>query len=150
MKWLLLCIVSLSLVSCSYLTDFYIFNDTSEAIEITYKVKRTEAYAPFVTAPKIHPFKATTKIKDAINVNAANLLQDSLTVRTILQPKQALWIGVDSNFSLKYDAEILSENLEQLTIKQAGEIMTFSPNEAVAKFQEISYKIVGILISEKP
>ncbi len=146
MKWLFLFLISVCFTSCSYLTDFYIFNTTEDIITITYKTRKTESSHPFVTAPKIFNFKTFKNIHDTALKNNAIKLADSLTVIATLQPKQALWVGVERTFILKNDRELLEENLEFLTIRKNATTKEFTPAEISAQCKEITHKIVGIAV----
>ena len=146
MKWFFLLVVSLSLTSCSYLTNFYIFNNTEETITITYKTKKTEINHPFVTAPKIFNYKNLKKVEKKKIINAAIQLKDSLTVQVTLQPKQALWIGVDRNYILKNDRRQLEENLEYLNITQGLTTTKYSAEDISSQFNAFTYEIVGIAV----
>lgn len=145
-KWILLLCVSVSLTSCSYLTDFYIFNTSEETITITYKTIKTEANHPFVTAPKIFHFKNLKKIGKKKIENAAIQLKDSLTVIATLEPKQALWIGVDRTFILKNEREQLRGNLEFITITQGRVTKKLTTKDVLPQFQEFTSEIVGIVV----
>jgi|GEM_PF-6455699 len=145
-KWLFLICVSFSLTSCSYLTNFYIFNTTEETITLTYKTKKAELNHPFVTAPKIFTFKTYEQIEKEEIKNPAIQVKDSLTLQAMLQPKQALWIGVDRNFNLNYDEELLKENVAYLTIKNGLTTTEYTAIDLVTQFKEYTYEIVGIAV----
>ncbi|WP_432411101.1 hypothetical protein [Rasiella sp. SM2506] len=146
MKWLLLFLSCFCLSGCSYLTDFYIFNTSEELITISYKTKKTEAYHPFVTAPKIASFKNLKNVGKKETTQVAIEIKDSLNIMVTLQPKQALWIGVDRNFILKNDRQQLEENLDYLTITQGQKIIKYSAKDIASQFDEFTYKIVGIAV----
>tara|TARA_A100000171_G_C2140545_1_gene155537 strand:- start:25486 stop:25941 length:456 start_codon:yes stop_codon:yes gene_type:complete len=143
-KWFLALSVSFCLSSCSYLTNFYIFNTTEEAITITYKAKNTEVYTPFVTAPKIFNFKNLKTIQEKELPNAFIKVKDSFTIVAILQPKQALWIGLDRSFILKNDRHKLKQNLNYVSITGNLPPKHYTAEEILPEFKEITYKIVGI------
>lgn len=134
MKWLLLCCVSLCLVSCSYLTDFFIFNNSEAAITIQYKTKTTELYEPFVTAPKLYNFRTYKKVSEEISNPEKLSIQDSIYVTAVLQPKQALWIGNEINFSPVYDAKDLEENLDWLRIIKKSDTTLYSTENIAQHF----------------
>ena len=143
-KWFLALSVSFCLSSCSYLTNFYIFNSTEEAITITYKAKNTEVYTPFVTAPKVFNFKNLKNIEEKEILNAIRKAKDSFTVVATLQPKQALWIGLDRSFILKNDRHKLKENLEYVSVTGNLSPKHYTAEDILPEFKEITYKIVGI------
>ncbi|RDK86984.1 hypothetical protein [Marinirhabdus gelatinilytica] len=145
-KWIIICSISYCLSSCSYLTQFYIYNNSEDTLQIVYKTKRTQLDKPFVTAPKLFKFKNYKKVKNEIANPQAITKRDSLTLHATLIPKQALWVGVDVNFSLKYDGEILSENLEYLHIIKNGDTTTYTSSNIAQKFHTYTSDHVGIAI----
>lgn len=115
--WLLL--FFLPLLSCSYLTEFFIYNNTDVPIRITYVVKYPMVNDAFLSNPKLKAFESYTKVDTEEITRKPIFDTESVTLTCSLHPKQALWIGAATNFSLesKYGAEKLGANPVSLTIE---------------------------------
>ncbi|QIE58874.1 hypothetical protein G5B37_04645 [Rasiella rasia] len=151
MKWILLTICALSLTSCSYLTEFYIYNTSEGEIHITYTTKRVTNQYPFITNPVVKDFRSFTRVKDPTQPKTIALSADSLTIKVTLLPKQALYIGAESNFNLNSasDRHDLVQNLESLHIVTSTDSITLTPDVILPYFEEFDYEHVGIIFPLK-
>lgn len=147
MKKILLLVLFLPLVSCSYLTEFFIYNNTEAPITIEYQAKRQSDNDPFVTKPKVVSFKSFKKTKTLENQPTINIDITNLIVRTTIQPKQALWVGADTNFGLNNPShrEKLRSNIEYLTITSKAATITADSTNVLDYFKAFDSGHIGIL-----
>lgn len=148
MKKIALLLVCLMLSGCSYLTEFFIYNSTLEPIYVSYQFKYLWHSDAFISAAEIKSFKSFTKIKEVEDQSALRIDSISKTVSCILKPNEALWIGADTNFSLKneYDAEKLRANLKLLEIEASNHIFSYDSLTVLQKFQTFDLNHVGISV----
>ncbi len=141
-------------MSCSYNTDFYIFNTTDKPIIITYE---SEPFGKvFVTDPRIVEFDSdfeTYEIKKAYEYET-NSKTDSKNqiISCHLKSGQALWIGNDLNFTLSNPSEamILKENLVQLRVEQNREkLFIVDERNVIDLFESIDIHTVGIKVKKE-
>lgn len=147
-------ILLLTLTSCSYETDFYIFNTTENPIFITYECGPNGDV--FVTNPKIVEFDTDfeiSEIKIAFEIGTDSKIDSEHKIITCeLKSGQALWIGNDLNFSLnnENDVLILKKNLNELKVEQNGENLFRTDDRYIVDFFEtIDRHTVGIKVKKE-
>lgn len=113
-------------------------------MEIIYKTKRTELNKPFVTKPVLYSFDGYENIKEKVFFQADVIKRDSLTVEIRLKPKTAAWIGTYSNFSLKNDGDVLTENLEYMQIVHRRDTIIYTPENIPELFKTYTSEIIGL------
>jgi len=147
MKKAWLYLLFLPLVSCSYLTEFFIYNNTDVPITIEYQALRPSESDPFTTNPKVVSFRSFKKTRDLEHPPPIDIDTTMLIVTCKLQPKQALWIGADTNFSMNnsYDREKLRSNLEYLSIKSRSSILKADSTNVLDHFKTFNLGHIGIL-----
>ncbi len=148
MRKLIGILLLLTLTSCSYLTDFYIFNKTEKTISIVYKVIQPLKGDPFTFDPKIVEFDLDMEIIEIKNAYEFDFNNEKNTLTCELKSGQALWIGDDLNFSLKNpkDVEILKRNLVFLKIMTAEKEIKADEKNIVELFKTFDRYTVGIEI----
>lgn len=147
-------ILLLTLTSCSYETDFYIFNTTENPIFITYECGPNGDV--FVTNPRIVEFDTDfeiSEIKIAFEIGTDSKIDSEHKIITCeLKSGQALWIGNDLNFSLnnENDVLILKKNLNELKVEQNGENLFRTDDRYIVDFFEtIDRHTVGIKVKKE-
>jgi len=146
-------ILLLFLTSCSYNTDFYIFNTTEKPIYVTYECGPNGEV--FIINPRIVEFDSDFEIREIKNAyeigTESKIDSENKTIKCELKSGQALWIGNDINFSLKNpnDALILKENLNELKVEQNGEkLFSVDDRYVVDFFETIDRHTVGIKVKK--
>ena len=146
-------ILLLTLTSCSYNTDFYIFNTTDKPIIVTYESGPNGK--AFVTDPRIVEFDSdfkTREIKKAYEYKTEPKADSKNIIITCeLKSGQALWIGHDLNFTLSNpnEALILKENLVELKVEQNGnQLFRVDDRYVIDFFETIDIHTVGIKIKK--
>ena len=146
-------ILLLTLTSCSYETDFYIFNTTENTLKLTYECGPNGDV--FVTNPRIVEFDSDFEIREIKNAyefgTESKTDSDNKIITCELKRGQALWIGNDLNFSLNNpnDALILKENLNELKVEQNGEkLFRVDDRYIVDFFETIDIYTVGIKVKK--
>jgi len=144
-------LILLTLTSCSYNTDFYIFNRTEKPIFVTYECGPNGEV--FVTNPRIVEFDSDFEIREIkkdYEFGTESITDSGNKIITCeLKSGQALWIGNDINFSLKNpnDTLILKENLNELKVEQNGEkLFRVDDKYIVDFFETIDRHTVGIKV----
>ena len=144
----------LTLTSCSYNTDFYIFNTTDKPIIITYESGPNGK--TFVTDPRIVEFDSdfeTLEIKKAYEYKTEPKTDSENQIITCeLKSGQALWIGHDLNFTLTNpnEALILKENLVELKVEQNGnQLFRVDDRYIIDFFETIDIHTVGIKVKKE-
>ena len=144
-------ILLLTLTSCSYNTDFYIFNTTDKPIVITYESGPNGK--AFVTDPRIVEFDSdfeTLEIKKAYEYKTEPKADSENQIITCeLKSGQALWIGHDLNFTLTNpnEALILKENLVELKVEQnEKKLFRVDDRYVIDFFETIDIHTVGIKV----
>ena len=137
------------LFSCSYNTYFYIFNTTDLPIHVIYESKGLTYGNAFRIDPIILSFNSRYAIENK-SVQSIIVI-DSLTnsVQCELKNGEALRIGGDFNFTLSNigEAEILKNNLIQLTISQEEkELIRADSSNIISFFETIDIHTVGIVV----
>ena len=146
-------ILLFTLTSCSYNTDFYIFNTTENPIFVTYECGPNGEV--FVTNPRIVEFNSDfeiREIKKAYEIGIESKTDSENKIITCeLKSGQALWIGNDINFSLNNpnEALILKENLNELKVEQNGKkLFQVDDRYVVDFFSTIDRHTVGIKVKK--
>ncbi|WP_198034958.1 hypothetical protein [Winogradskyella sp. J14-2] len=148
MKRLIGIILLLTLTSCSYMTDFYIFNKSGNSIFVEYKVKERLNEEPFAFNARIVEFDSDMEIieiKKAFEIEFNNEIN---TLTCELKNGQALWIGDDINFSLNdaNDIKKLKRNLIYLKIKTENTEINADEKNIIGFFKTFDRHTVGIEI----
>jgi hypothetical protein len=153
MKKVIGLILLLALTSCSYNTDFYIFNTTDKPIIVTYESGPNGK--AFVTDPRIVEFDSgfeIREIKKAYEFKTESKTESENKIITCeLKKGQALWIGNDLNFTLSNpnEALILKENLVELIIEQNGKELIYADDKYIVDyFETIELQVVGIKVKK--
>jgi len=153
MKKIIVLLSLLILTSCSYNTDFYIFNTTENPIFVTYECGLNGEV--FVPNPRIVEFDSDfeiLEIKKAYEIGIESKSDSENKIITCeLKSGQALWIGNDINFSLNdpNDVLILKENLNELKVEQNGEkLFRVDDRYVVDFFETIDRHTVGIKVKK--
>jgi hypothetical protein len=146
-------ILLLFLTSCSYNTDFYIFNTTDKPIIVTYESGPNGK--AFVAVPRIVEFDSnfeTLEIKKAYEYKTETKTDSENQIITCeLKSGQALWIGHDLNFTLTNpnEALILKENLVELKVEQNGnQLFRVDDRYVIDFFEAIDIHTVGIKVKK--
>ena len=146
-------ILLLTLTSCSYNTDFYIFNTTDKPIIVVYESGPNGK--AFVTDPRIVEFDSdfeTREIKKAYEYKTEPKTDSKNKIITCeLKSGQALWIGHDLNFTLTNpnEALILKENLVELKVEQNGnQLFRVDDRYVIDFFETIDIHTVGIKVKK--
>ncbi len=144
-------ILLLTLTSCSYNTDFYIFNTTDKPIIVVYESGPNGKV--FVKDPRIVEFDSdfeTREIKKAYEYEIESIPHSENQIITCeLKSGQALWIGYDLNFTLTNpnEALIIKENLIELTIKRNGKHLIYADDKYIVDyFETLELQVVGIKV----
>ena len=147
-------ILLLTLTSCSYNTDFYIFNTTDKPILVTYESGPNGK--AFVNDPRIVEFDSdfeTREIKNAYEYKTEPQVDSKNKIITCeLKSGQALWIGRDLNFTLTNpnEALILKENLVELKVEQNGnQLFRVDDRYVIDFFETIDIHTVGIKVNKE-
>ena len=154
MRKILGLILLLTLTSCSYNTDFYIFNTTDKPILVMYESGPNGK--AFVTDPRIVEFDSdfeTREIKKAYEYKTEPKADSKNIIITCeLKIGQALWIGHDLNFTLTNpnEALILKENLVELKVEQNGnQLFRVDDRYVIDFFETIDIHTVGIKVKKE-
>ncbi len=146
-------ILLLILTSCSYNTNFYIFNTTDKPITVTYESGPNGK--AFVADPRIMEFDTdfeTREIKKAYEYKTESKSDSKNQIITCeLKSGQALWIGNDLNFTLTNPNEvlILKENLVELKVEQNGKkLFRVDDRYIIDFFETIDIHKVGIKVKK--
>lgn len=146
-------LILLTLTSCSYNTNFYIFNTTDKPIIVTYE-SRPNGKA-FVADPKIIEFDSdfeTREIKKAYEYKTESKEGSKNKIITCkLKSGQALWIGHDLNFTLSNpnEALVLKENLVELKVEQnESQLFRVDDKYIINYFETIDIHTVGIKVKK--
>jgi hypothetical protein len=153
MKKIIGLILLSTLTSCSYNTDFYIFNTTDRPILVTYESGPNGK--TFVTDPRIVEFDSdfeTREIKKAYEYTTEPKVDSKNKIITCeLKSGQALWIGRDLNFKLTNpnEALILKENLVELKVELNGnQLFRVDDRYVIDFFETIDIHAVGIKVKK--
>ena len=149
MRLIILGILLLSWSACSYLTEFYIYNDTFEEVRISYVIKSEQGYGAFSDAPRLFVFGKYNDLRAADELpGQINYVPADLAVVATLAPKQALYVGNAVNFDLETDHADLYTNLKFLSIQSPTDEIFLEGIEVTPYFEELDRhsRYVGIVL----
>ena len=145
----ILLLLTISLTSCSYSTDFVVLNNTDSPIEVVYRMKQTPAPLALTGEPKV--------------VAAANLEMESKSEWTKLAPDrfrvdevnrtftvrvaahEALWVTAMHHYIGDEDPnDVEGFPIEEVSVKGADGEMRFSGDNARRAFKRVS-RVVYVL-----
>jgi hypothetical protein len=140
----------LTLSGCTYIVDFYIFNSTDSSITIEYQPRDTSEYEVFCINPNIMAFDKKDEFTELENSNEFQFDPETNTITCKLKSKQALWIGVDMNFSLdnEYAVEQLKERIVYLNISNGEKELNLTGQNIIDHLKKIKKHIIGIDIKK--
>ncbi|MEH0153181.1 hypothetical protein V6R21_03485 [Limibacter armeniacum] len=126
-------ILILFLVSgCSYVSDFFIYNLSNQAITIVYTLTKPSSYGMFITNPDVYKINTENEENKLTKVENEMVKYSSSTqtVTCTINSKEALRIGNEINFTLSnYDErKQIGENVGQLTITRITTCDTLTCN----------------------
>lgn len=129
---------------CSYLTNFFIINNTDSTIKIEYKVRDLNSVVCFVPFSKITEEKNKRKIFRSDSIIEVDSSKN--TIVKFLKKGQSLWIGDDINFSMNdpYDKNKLKKNLVYLKIRAANSKINADSSNVENLFKTIDRYNVSI------
>jgi len=136
------------LSSCSYITDFYIFNATNSKVKITYRTLNKPNALAFINSPDLVTFDSEYNCTIINNTKDMRYNSSTQTFSCELNSNTGLRIGSDSNFSLENEIEtnVFKNNLGELIIEINNETFHYNKNNVTNQFQELNLSTVGILI----
>ncbi len=145
MRWLLilvLLLLTISLASCSYSTDFVVLNDANHAIQVVYKVKPqgppTLAIEPMVVSAS----NLETRDKSEWKKLAPDRFcvdQVDRTVTVTLSPHEALWVTTMPHYIGDKDPnDVKNFPIEEVSVAGAGGEMRFTGDKARKAFERKS------------
>ena len=152
MKKLIGLVLLLTLSSCSYNTNFYIFNTTNDNITVKYQTRNKSESDPFVTDPKIVEFDSNFEIIEIKKAYDYEFEVENNIITCELKSGQAVWIGRDLNFTLDNakEARILGDNLLKLTIEQNGRELIYADSKNIVDlFETLELQVVGVKIKKQ-
>ena len=146
MKKLIGFVFLLTLTSCSYVTDFYIFNNTEQPVLVEYQIKEQSTYELFVIKPRICEFNKNKEILKIIKTSKPKVDKETNIVICKLEKGQALWIGDDLNFTLNNPDEKarIGKNLKYLKIKTKATEINADEYNVAELFETFKRSAVGI------
>jgi hypothetical protein len=140
---LFLLIVVVSLTACSYSTDFVIVNDTTEILNIEYRVKEFPGEFSPPETPSILPVSQLSSRGNQqwtrLQSGQYNVDPQKRTVSVRIAPGQALLVCKMSNYgghSPEWDAKEFP--LEQIKLDGTGGVSLLNGDEARTSFSERS------------
>lgn len=137
---------------CSYNSGFFIYNLTASTVTIIYTLTVPSSHETFITNPEIYRIEKGSKENKLTKLDnrTVDYSAGTKTVTCTLNPKEALSIGHDINFTITNyeERKRIGDNVDQLTIiiNSPQDTLTCSGDFIYLLLSELEDNIFGIRI----
>ena len=153
MRWFLLFVLlllTISLTSCSYSTDFVVLNNADYPVEVVYRFKASPPAPPTLTVEPMVVASAKLEVEEIskwtkLAPDRFRIDQVNRTVTVRVAAREALWVASMSHYIGDEDPnDVANFPIQEVSVKGADGEMRFTGDNARRAFKRMS-RVVYVL-----